>query len=56
MTRLFVTKSLSHSRLMTLRLAPIPSMNSRSASIVRPRRIMPCTVGKRGSYHPSTMP
>eukprot|EP01139_Manchomonas_bermudensis_P025733 Amastigsp_a846478_57.p4 type:complete len:124 gc:universal Amastigsp_a846478_57:915-544(-) len=36
--------------------APWSAMNSHSASTVRPRRMMPCTVGNRGSFQPSTMP
>lgn len=40
---------------MTLRReAPCERMNWRSASTETPRRMTPWTVGKRGSFHPST--
>mmetsp|Transcript_12407 Transcript_12407/g.38292 ORF Transcript_12407/g.38292 Transcript_12407/m.38292 type:complete len:215 (+) Transcript_12407:407-1051(+) len=54
MMRLLMCHSFSHSIRLTFLLAPCSRMNSRSPCTVRPRRTMPCTVGKRGSYQPST--
>mmetsp|Transcript_20495 Transcript_20495/g.66557 ORF Transcript_20495/g.66557 Transcript_20495/m.66557 type:complete len:244 (-) Transcript_20495:1425-2156(-) len=51
---LFMAQSLSHSIKLVLRLAPCERMKSRRTLTLRPRRLMPCTVGKRGSSQPST--
>mmetsp|Transcript_10802 Transcript_10802/g.25260 ORF Transcript_10802/g.25260 Transcript_10802/m.25260 type:complete len:358 (-) Transcript_10802:621-1694(-) len=47
-------QNLSHSIHTMLREAPCITMNLRSACMVTPRRTHPCTVGNRGSNHPST--
>mmetsp|Transcript_18117 Transcript_18117/g.39631 ORF Transcript_18117/g.39631 Transcript_18117/m.39631 type:complete len:232 (-) Transcript_18117:166-861(-) len=55
-TFLLMFQILSHSMLLAFLLAPWLRMNSRSASTCMPRRMMPCTVGKRGSLHDGTRP
>mmetsp|Transcript_23036 Transcript_23036/g.40898 ORF Transcript_23036/g.40898 Transcript_23036/m.40898 type:complete len:248 (-) Transcript_23036:1408-2151(-) len=54
--RLLMDQILSHSCRVTFFEAPCETMNSCSAWIVMPRRTTPWTVGKRGSFQPSTRP
>mmetsp|Transcript_42977 Transcript_42977/g.129012 ORF Transcript_42977/g.129012 Transcript_42977/m.129012 type:complete len:242 (+) Transcript_42977:479-1204(+) len=54
MSFLFIVQILSHSWYVTFFDAPCERMNSLSTSILRPRRMMPCTVGMRGSSQPDT--
>mmetsp|Transcript_1284 Transcript_1284/g.3681 ORF Transcript_1284/g.3681 Transcript_1284/m.3681 type:complete len:248 (+) Transcript_1284:295-1038(+) len=56
MMRLLMDQILSHSCRVTFLEAPWDTMNSCRAGTVIPLRMMPCTVGKRGSFHPSTRP
>jgi len=55
-TFLLMDQSLSHSMRLTFLDAPCSRMNSLSASTRMPRRMMPCTVGKRGSFQSVTLP
>ena len=54
--RLLMAQMRSHSCVVRFLDAPWSRMNSFSAGKVRPRRRTPCTVGMRGSSHPSTAP
>ncbi len=56
MTFLFMAQILSHSMKTTDLEEPWAKMNCLRASMVRPRRRTPRTVGKRGSSQPSTLP
>mmetsp|Transcript_38935 Transcript_38935/g.65463 ORF Transcript_38935/g.65463 Transcript_38935/m.65463 type:complete len:279 (+) Transcript_38935:585-1421(+) len=53
---LLMFQILSHSMLLAFLLAPWLRMNSLRASTCMPRRMMPCTVGKRGSRQLGTRP
>mmetsp|Transcript_1242 Transcript_1242/g.4872 ORF Transcript_1242/g.4872 Transcript_1242/m.4872 type:complete len:254 (-) Transcript_1242:473-1234(-) len=55
-TFLFMAQNLSHSISTSFLEAPCAMMKSCRACTCTPRRSTPWTVGKRGSFQPSTMP